>query len=346
MIFLMELMLALGLFSAIVGSWLTLERVFEMKAEIYRENTRIERVREAFIKTYSLVIDYIRNCPDGIGSSECANTYPFPSSMTNSGTSLIITYPINLLLPNRSSLVSELRSVWETSECLVQDVSGRLTITCPNMNIVSTYSPPALIDPYASLNFTLESIKVGLDGNLIRKEFEVSLLEEILFRRRANERLFAIIADLLKEYHLRHRVDEANNPCVVGGGLHSFDDIKIPWIMKGYTSAYNQLCNTSTATTCSCNNIDWSTVNQGDRNAMKTLLSNLSYPYNLVDYFGNPIYVYAVVDSSDNPISPPNPQPNYSLSPPYTGLIRLDTTFSCVATYKFEACYLKFVYPN
>ena len=346
MIVLLELMLALGLFSLLVSSWLMLEGVFEMRREIYREEQRIEKVKQAFVKTFSYVVDHIiRVCSDGIATAECSNTYPFPSSMTNSGRNLILTYPVNLLIPNRSLLVSELTSIWEDAECSVQDSAGNLTITCPNFNLSSTYTSPALIDPYANLSFTLESIKLGLDGSEIRKSFTVDFSDEFLYRRRGNERKFAMLSDVLKEYHLRQRVEEANNPCTVGGGLHSFDDVKIPWIMKGYTSTPYQLCNTSTGTACSCTNIDWSTVNQSDRNAMRTLLTNLLVGPLLVDYFGNPVYVYALVDSSDNPISPPNPQPNYTLSPPYTGLIRLSTSFSCVAS-RQKGCYLKFVYPN
>lgn len=324
--------------------------------EIYKHNSfeqrRIDAINrsvffeEALKGSFLSIIDTVRNnCNDGYNSLLCSNTTPLPT-FSNNGNDLTLTYTINSSLPDRSTLSNKIIKLYDKANCSGNDDGTIITITCRNTNILSEIVPTQILDLSVIPLYQFKFGFLGKAGAFIWLGKDISFQDIYSNRLEQNKALFLQIAETLKEYHLRRRIEEANNTCRLGGGLHSTDDTYIPWVMQGYTADINALCNTSTDTVCSCTNITWDTVNQANRATQIGLINVLSGGgIKLVDYFGNQINVFAIVDETDVPYNPPNPAPAYTDKPPYTGLIRLDNTFPCT-TGKQEFCYLKFVYPN
>lgn len=338
---LIELVLALSILTLLLSPVWYWYNAWETKREILYSKERIKNFQKVFDDAFNLIIDHVRvKCLWGFQDASCLNTLPYPSNITNNGTNLIVEYSIDTNLPDRSELVNSIFARFKTIDCNLSLNSGStVRFLCPNVNVVSSYTIPltSLDNP-----FPLEFRMFRSNGTF--KDFVVDI-PSYERRKVLNEELFKEIANALKEYHLRRRIEEASNPCQPNGGLNSQDDIYIPWIMQAYTSNLNALCNTSTTTSCSCTNITWNTVNQDDDTQMVYLLNaTLGLPF-YAGYLGNKLKVYAIVDSSDNPFTPPNPQPNYPLKPPYFGLIKLDINHPCV-TNKEPHCYYKFAYPN
>ena len=337
---LIELVLALSILTLLLSPIWYWYSAWETRREILYSKERIKNFQKVYDDAFNLIIDHVRSkCLWGFQDSSCLNTLPYPSSITNSGNNLIVEYSIDENLPDRTELVTELSARFRAVDCNLSLNSGStVRFSCPNVNLISAYTIPltSLDNPFP-LEFRM------FRGNGTYKDFLVAI-PSYERRKVLNEELFRRIANALKEYHLRRRIEEASNPCEPNGGLNSQDDIYIPWVMQVYTTNANALCNTSTATSCSCNNVTWDTVNQDNDTAMIHLLITSGFYY-YTGYLGNKLKVYAIVDSSDNPFTPPNPQPNYPLKPPYFGLIKLEINHSCV-TNKEPYCYYKFPYPN
>ena len=336
----LELLMVLSLLSLLLTPVWYLYNAFETKREISYERERIVNLQRAFENSFSGIIDHVRNvCADGFQDTSCRNTLPYPVSVSNSGKDLVLIYSLDTNLPNRDRLRNYVVSLFSQADCRVSGESANfLNFICRNLNIVSTYAVPAtsLDNPFP---ITVRAFRT----NGTEKDYQISITEYEA-RKARNRVLFEEIANAMKEYHLRRRIEEAYNPCQPNGGLHSQDDIYIPWIMQAYTSSPNELCNTSTSTSCSCTNINWSFVDQTLDTYKLALSANLGIT-KLVDYFGNKLDVYAIVDTNDNPFTPPNPQENYPLKPPYFGLIQIHINHTC-KTNKEDHCYYKFVYPN
>jgi len=337
---LIEVVLALSLITLLLSPIWYWYNAWETRREIMYSQERIKNFQKIFDDTFNLIIDYVRvNCLDGFQDGSCLNTLPYPSSMTNDGNNLIVEYSIDVNLPNREKLVNEVTYFFSKADCKQTLNSGSsVRFLCPDINLISSYTIPITsLDKPFPLSFRV------IRKNGTYKDFQVDIHS---FERRKvlNEELFREISNLLKEYHLRRRVEEASNICRPNGGLNSQDDIYIPWVMQAYTSNPNALCNTSTSTSCSCSNIDWSSVDQSDDVQMRAMLQRLGWN-TYVDYFGNKIVVYAIVDTLDSPFTPPNPQPNYPLKPPYFGIIKISLNHECVSN-REPHCFYKFVYPN
>jgi len=337
---LIELVLALSILTLLLSPIWYWYNAWETRREILYSQERIKNFQRVFDDAFNLIVDHVRvKCLEGFQDSSCLNTLPYPSSITNSGTNLVVEYSIDGTLPDRNELVTKLSTRFKAVDCNLSLNSGSIVrFSCPNVNLISAYTIPltSLDNPFP-LDFRM------FRSNGTTKDFSVGI-PSYERRKVLNEELFREIANALKEYHLRRRIEEASNPCQPNGGLNSQDDIYIPWVMQAYTTDINALCSTSTSTSCSCSNIDWSSADQSDEVQMRAMLQRLGWN-TFVDYFGNKIIVHAIVDTLDSPFTPPNPQPNYSLKPPYFGLIKLDLNHSCVAN-REPHCFYKFAYPN
>lgn len=347
MYFLIELILALSIVSILFTGFMEIYKQSRFEETRVLSKNKILNFETAIKESFNLITNHIReNCNDGYDSSTCQNTTPLPS-ISNNGDNIILTYTLNSSLANRAALSLQISSLYQKAGCNFNDDGSLITIGCKDINLISSVVPNTTLDLDVIPIFQFKYAFPSKDTNQkIWKELTISFADLYRVKYALNENLFNQIADGLKEYHLRRRVEEANNPCKSGGGLHSTDDVYIAWVMQGYTTNPNALCNTSTDTTCSCANITWDTVNQLYRTSQNILINNISNGgIKLVDFFGNKIDVFAIVDSTDTPINPPNPAPNYTSKPPYTGLIRLNNTFNCT-TNKKSYCFKKFIYPN
>lgn len=347
MYFLVELLLALSVLSVLFTGYMEIYKENRFNEERVSAKNRISDFGNALKESFNLITNHIREkCSEGYDTISCQNTTPFPS-ISNNGDDLTIVYTLNSSLLDRALLSSGIETLYKKAGCSFNDDGSLITINCRNINLVNYTAPSKVLDLDVIPSYNFRYAFSSKDSvNKIWLDYTVDFTDIYNVKRSLNENLFNQIADALREYNLRRRTEEANNPCVNGGGLHSTDDVYIAWVMQGYTANPNALCNTSTAISCSCSNITWSSINQANRTSQNTLISNVSgSAIKLVDYFGNKIEVFAVVDSTDAPFTPPNPAPNYSNKPPYTGLIRLNSTFNCTAN-KSSFCYKKFIYAN
>jgi len=275
MYFLIELILALSIVSILFTGFIEIYKQSRFDESRILSKNKILNFETAIKESFNLITNHIRdNCNDGYDTATCQDTTPIPS-ISNNQDDITLTYTLNSSLNNRATLSSQIQSLYQKAGCSFNDDGSLITIGCKDINLVSSVVPSSILDldviPTFSFRYAFpskdSSQKIWLDKT-------VSFADVYRVKFALNENLFNQIAQALKEYHLRRRIEEANNPCINGGGLHSTDDVYIPWIMQGYTANPNALCNTSTDTTCSCTNITWNTVNQSNRTS-QTLLTRV-----------------------------------------------------------------------
>ena len=311
---LIEVILAVGVISAMLSYILPLYESYKMD----KDNAIVEQQFNNFKKSIEEIFTIIRDtavssCGGYVGG--CAGTVPLPSvANSSSGNSMEVSYSIPATFPSRATLVSRIEAVMLNAGC-TKKTDNPLVFDCGNFRANSAVS--ASLNPTNFPVYDVGWIKRVARGDVLVSEtidLNTTLRQTLMSR---TQKIYDDVAYALKEYHLRRRIEEADNPCRAGGGLHSADDIYIPWVMQSYTSNVNALCNTSTASVCSCNNINWSGVNQ------RTSYPRIP-PFNgrgMNDAFGFKVCVYALIDSSGNPLSAPNPQAGYTLRPPYRGKV-------------------------
>ena len=333
----MEVLLAMSLVSYILSYVIPLYNAQEQIREDKKIESRFENFKQGMEDIFYLIRDEsVSQCGGYINA--CAGTVPFPSMTNDANGELLVIYSIPLTFPTRASLVGKIDSVMRAGGC--ENInSSPLTYRCSDYRASVSVSVPTL-DPFSPPVYNLYIVKQGKSGKiLVGKTIDLTSFFNYLVSETKKEH--DNIAYTLREYHLRRRIEEANNVCTAGGGLNSSDDIYIPWVMQAYTPNPNALCNTSAPPNCSCANIDWSTVNQ-ITDHINLAPYNTGYPN---DAFGFKVCVYALTDSAGNPVTPPNPQPNYTMRPPYKGKVFSTDQANCSSAPSFNLSEV-FVYAN
>ncbi|HIQ48031.1 MAG TPA: type II secretion system protein, partial [Aquifex aeolicus] len=225
---LLELLMGLVIISILLSGMYPLISAFQDRKEIIETVQRIENTKRVLNRVYSLIIDHVRkNCGNGFQDVNCSNTLPLPINFQNSGRNLIVEFSVDTQLPDRETLKISLSSLLESINCYLSSEQGNIIrYTCRGMNITTPYPLPSTsLDVPPNLGFKI------FMNNGREKDFTVYFYAYET-RKILNEELFKEISNLLKEYHLRRRVEEASNICRPNGGLNSQDDIYIPWVMQ------------------------------------------------------------------------------------------------------------------